>query len=78
MHATNAAATHELLTNFKREYRAEVLREAADATDKLAMEFREADETDEWPEEWSSREVMEAVREVAGEMRRMAEGEGER
>jgi hypothetical protein len=58
-------------------YRAEVLREAADVADRLALEFRDVDDVGIWPEEWSSRDVRDAVQTVAGELRRTAEWGGE-
>ena len=49
-------------------YRAEVLREAADRADAVAMEMRECDG---WAEEMSSREVMDAVQAAAHEIRKL-------
>jgi hypothetical protein len=50
--------------------RAEAYRDAARLGDQLAAEMREAD--GRWPEEWSSREVRDAVQSVAGELRNHA------
>jgi hypothetical protein len=54
------------------EARVETLHEAADTADRMAFEMRNC-EDDTWPEEWSSREVRDAVQSVGGELRRMAE-----
>lgn len=48
--------------------RAEALREASNLTQSLAFEFREEEDG-----EWSSREVLDAVCDVAGRLRRKAE-----
>lgn len=52
----------------EREIRNKALAEAAQTADRLAGEFREAEKFD-WPEEWSSREVMYAVDTVAESIR---------
>ncbi|MGX9921767.1 hypothetical protein ACWIG4_18155 [Streptomyces sp. NPDC002248] len=56
--------------------RAAVLREAADLADRLGEEMRENDGG--WPEEWSSREVRDAVQSVASAIRDLADEEAER
>ncbi|MFI5664619.1 hypothetical protein [Streptomyces sp. NPDC051684] len=54
--------------------RAAVLREAAELADELAMEMRHGggEDGDAWPEEWSSREVRDAVQSVAAAIRTLA------
>ncbi|MEU1494316.1 hypothetical protein ABZ456_29190 [Streptomyces sp. NPDC005776] len=51
--------------------RATVLREAAELADRLASEMRNGEA--DWPEEWSSREVRDAVTSVGKKLRRLAD-----
>jgi hypothetical protein len=51
----------------EQEIRAKALNEAADIADAAGDAMREADGT--WPEEWSSREVRDAVQAAAGKIR---------
>jgi len=67
-----AAAAMAVADAEQRAARADVLREAADVADRLAHEMRHG-ESDEWPEEWSSREVRDAVRSVGEKLRGLAD-----
>lgn len=60
-----------LLDAYAAEVRTAALREAADAVFGVSADMRECDGT--YPEEWSSRDVRDAVDAAGGELLRMAE-----